>query len=159
MHWHSHALRGQQCGVHTVPMVPSAARHVASRSDGQIHGEKNPLKKNPNAKRAGLSWKACVLHAGKYIRKASQLALQSLYTSQSAGEVPTVVQAAWAVPQTRPSPSPHPLCHVPPVHLSVTAHSARQETAPGDSLPLVSLPAEINEEMQLFRLGIWVESK
>ena len=45
MHGHSHALHGQQCGVHTVPMVPSAARHVASRSDGQIHGEKNPLKK------------------------------------------------------------------------------------------------------------------
>lgn len=45
MHWHSHALHGQQCGVHTVPVVPSAARHVASRSDGQIHGEKNPLKK------------------------------------------------------------------------------------------------------------------
>lgn len=73
--------------------------------------------------------------------------------------MPTLTQAAWAVPRTYPSPSLHPLCHVLPVHLSVTACPAHQETPLGDSLPLVSLPAEINEEMQLFKLGIWVESK
>lgn len=46
MHWYSHALCGQQHGVHTMPAVPSAARCVTSRSDGQICGEKNPLKKS-----------------------------------------------------------------------------------------------------------------